>query len=86
VQQVLVRRQVQVQVQARLRQEEPVRAQAPRPVPAQPQEQAPRAAEEAVPVAELGPPMPRGIPLAKSTRILPVSSFLVFLSSFAQLG
>ena len=45
-----------------------------RPLAAVPQE------EEvvAVPVAEPGPPMPKAIRLAKSTRILPVSSFLVF--------
>ena len=55
-----------------------------RPLAAVPQE------EEvvAVPVAEPGPPMPKAIRLAKSTRILPVSSFLVFprFSTHARLA
>src|SRR4051812_7650051 len=50
-------------------------AQAPQ---VQPPERELREEEVAVPVAEPGPPSPKASPLAKSTRILPVSSFLVF--------
>ncbi len=79
MQQARLQEPEQAQAQARLvppREREPllqVRAQVPVRLLVQAQEPA-----VAVRAAVLGPPLPRAIRLAKSTRILPVSSFLVF--------